>query len=81
MSIVPHLVFTRYDDCGGNDDDCNNNTGDMLFFIDLKSFDSKLKGGDFSGGPVVETLSSSAGDAGLISGQGGEIPHASWPKN
>ena len=37
------LVFTRYDDCGGNDDDCNNNTGDMLFFIDLKSFDSKLK--------------------------------------
>ena len=33
----------------------------------------------FSGGPVVKTLPSNAGGMGLISGQGGKIPHASQP--
>ena len=36
---------------------------------------------DFSGGPVVKTLPSIAGDMGLISGQRAKIPHASWPRN
>ena len=35
---------------------------------------------DFSGGPVVKTLSSNAGGAGLIPGQGIKISHASWPE-
>ena len=35
---------------------------------------------DFPGGPVVKTLPSSAGGAGLIPGQGARVPHASWPK-
>ena len=34
MATVPHLVFASYGDWGGgNDGDCNNNTGDMLFFM------------------------------------------------
>ena len=37
--------------------------------------------GDFPGGPVVKTLPSNAGSAGLIPGQGVKIPHASRPKN
>ena len=32
-------------------------------------------------GPVVKTLPSNAGDAGLIPGWGAEMPHASQPKN
>ena len=36
---------------------------------------------DFPGGPVVKTLPSKVGGAGLIPSQGAEIPHASWPKN
>ena len=36
--------------------------------------------GDFPGGPVTETLPSSAGDTGSIPGQGVKIPHASLPK-
>ena len=36
---------------------------------------------DFPGGPVVWTLPSITGDAGLIPGQGAKIPHASQPKN
>ena len=36
---------------------------------------------DFPGGPVVKTLPSNAGGAGLIPGRGAEIPHASWPNN
>ena len=32
--------------------------------------------GDFPGGPVVKNLPSSAGDTGLIPGQGTNIPHA-----
>ena len=35
---------------------------------------------DFPGGPVVWTLPSITGDAGLIPGQGAKIPHASQPK-
>ena len=31
---------------------------------------------DFPGGPVVKNPPSTAGDAGLIPGQGTEIPHA-----
>ena len=31
---------------------------------------------DFPGGPVVKNLPSSAGDVGLIPGQGTKIPHA-----
>ena len=31
--------------------------------------------GDFAGGPVVKNPASSAGDVGLISGQGTQIPH------
>ena len=37
--------------------------------------------GDFPGSPMVKTLPSNAGAAGLIPGQGTKIPHASWPKN
>ena len=36
---------------------------------------------DFPGGPVVWTLPSITGDAGLIPGQGAKIPHASGPKD
>ena len=36
--------------------------------------------GDFSGCPVVKTLSYNAGSAGSISGRGAEIPHASRPE-
>ena len=36
---------------------------------------------DFPGGPEVKTSPSSAGGAGLISGQGAKILHALWPKN
>ena len=35
---------------------------------------------DFPGGPVVETVPSSAGGAASIPGQGAKIPHALWPK-
>ena len=37
--------------------------------------------GDFPGSPVVKTLSSNAGGAGSIPGQGTKIPQASRPKN
>ena len=33
---------------------------------------------DFSGGPVVKTLPSNAGGAGLMPSWGASIPHASW---
>ena len=36
---------------------------------------------DFPGGPVVKTLPSNAGGAGLIPGWGAKIPHTSRPKN
>ena len=36
--------------------------------------------GDFPGSPMVKTLPSNAGAAGLIPGQGTKIPHASWLK-
>ena len=42
---------------------------------------SKRVMGDFPGSPVVETLSSRAGGAGLILGLGAKIPCALWPKN
>ena len=35
---------------------------------------------DFSGGPVVKTLPSNPGGAGLISGWGAKITHTLWPK-
>ena len=35
---------------------------------------------DFPGGPVVNTSSSNAGDAGSIPGQGAKIPHAFRPQ-
>ena len=35
---------------------------------------------DFSGGPVVKTSTSNAGDVGLIPDPGTKYPHASWPK-
>ena len=40
-----------------------------------------MYGWDLPGGPVVKTLPSNAGGAGLIPGQGAKIPHASGPKN
>ena len=40
----------------------------------------KLKERDFPDGTVVKTLPSNTGGAGKIHGQGGKIPHASWPK-
>ena len=33
---------------------------------------------DFPGGPAVKTHASTAGNAGLIPGQGTKIPHAAW---
>ena len=36
---------------------------------------------DIPEGPVVSTLSSSAGRAGSIPGQGARTPRTSWPKN
>ena len=42
---------------------------------------NKQKCGDLPGGPVVETLSFSAGQAVLTPGQGAEIPHAMQPGN
>ena len=36
---------------------------------------------EFLGGPVVKTLPSNAGIAGLTPGQGARIPHASLPKS
>ena len=35
---------------------------------------------DFPAGPVVKTLPSNAGGAGLIPSWGAKIPHAWWPK-
>ena len=35
---------------------------------------------DFPGGPVVKTLSSNAGDVGLILGGGAKVSHALGPK-
>ena len=35
---------------------------------------------DFLGGPVVETLSSNAGNVGSVPDQGTKIPYTSWPK-
>ena len=40
-----------------------------------------MHGRDVPGGPVVKTLPSSAGDAGLIPGGGAKITHASQPKS
>ena len=36
---------------------------------------------DFPGGPMVETLPSSAGGVTSIPGQRAKITHASWPQN
>ena len=41
---------------------------------------SKVSTRDFPGGPVVKTLPSSAGGAGLNPHQGTKIPHALWTK-
>ena len=45
--------------------------GKAIPFILLK----KVQDWDFPGGPVVKTLPSCAGPAGLIPGRGAEIPH------
>ena len=42
---------------------------------------SRINSWYFPGGRVVKTSPSSAGDAGLIPGQGTKIPHALGPKN
>ena len=39
-----------------------------------------IKQGDFPGSPVVKTLPSNVGSAGLIPGWGNKITHDSWPK-
>ena len=52
----------------------------MLFSVSLW-LELKQSRGDFPGGPVVKTLPSNAGDAGLIPGRGAKSPHASGPKN
>ena len=47
----------------------------------LKEQQKVRQDGDFPGGPVVKTLPSNAGIAGLTPGQGARIPHASLPKS
>ena len=45
-------------------------------------FDMKIVNvGHFPGSPVVKASPSNAGGAGLIPGQGANIPHASRPEN
>ena len=44
--------------------------------VPLDSIRDKCSPGDFPGCPVVKTLPSNAGDAGLIPGRGAKIPHA-----
>ena len=41
----------------------------------------KKKDWEFPDGPVVKTVSSNAGGAGLIPGHGAKTPYASWPKH
>ena len=57
---------------------CRDKTPGKLEMITNKS--QKGNSRDFLGGPVTETLPSSAGDTGSIPGQGVQIPHASLPK-
>ena len=40
----------------------------------------ELKFGDFTGGQVVKTSPSNAGDKGSVPGGAARIPHALWPK-
>ena len=47
----------------------------MIYFV------QSMREGDFSGGPVVKTLPSSARRVGLISGQRAKIQHAPWLTN
>ena len=51
----------------------------MDFYINVDFLKYYLR--DFPGGPVVKTLPSNAGCAGLIPGQGAKIPHAWRPRN
>ena len=44
-------------------------------------FYSKIKNGDFCGGPVIENLPYNAGVVGSIPGQVAKIPHALEPRN
>ena len=53
----------------------------MVCELYLKVIFKEQKKGDFPGGPVVKTLPSNAGGAGLIPGWGAKIPDASQPKN
>ena len=53
----------------------------MLPFVSCMNCLSKLGMGNCPSDPVVKTLPSSAGDAGLIPDQEDKIPYASWPKN
>ena len=41
---------------------------------------NELNQGDLPSGPVIKTLSSNVGGAGLIPGQGAKILHALWQK-
>ena len=51
-----------------------------LWFLVHLFVQSKGKGRNFSGGPVVETRSSNAEGGGSIPSLAAKIPHASWPK-
>ena len=51
-----------------------------LWFLVHLFVQSKEKGRNFSGGPVVKTLSSNAEGGGSIPSPAAKIPHASWPK-
>lgn len=41
----------------------------------------RIDGGTFLVGPVIKTSPSNEGDADLIPGWEGKIPHDSWPKS
>ena len=52
-----------------------------LWFLVHLFVQSKGKGRNFSGSPVVKTWSSHAEGGGSIPSPAAKIPHASWPKN
>ena len=70
----PILSSSLYVSCDRSDEALEASTDIPLAF-------NKQGCGDFPGSPVVETLFFSAGEVGLISGQGAEIPHAVQPEN
>ena len=48
----------------------------MVYRANANMFRFKVVFRDFFGGPAVKNLPCSAGDAGLIPGQGTKVPHA-----